>query len=181
MAGFSKFSFFAMFRFHTFLRVMESQLLRGGTSSSDYLLLLSPRCFLPSFSLVKTFWIASVLFQSVFLYFGKKRVKKKSTRAGGIQQTGGPCGPTATSRYALCLARSLEVSQISTRFHVTETLPVVFPPLLSPPFCLPSQVLSGPVKALWIVSNLIVLILLPVHARRKSAHRVGFPLCDGPL
>lgn len=30
-------------------------------------------------------------------------------------------------------------------------------------------------KALWIVSNLIVLILLPVHGRRKSAHRVGFP------
>lgn len=71
----------------------------------------------------------------------KERGREKSTRAGGIQQSGGPCGPTATSRYALCLARSLEVSQISTRFHVTETLPVVFPPLLSPPFCLPSQVL----------------------------------------
>lgn len=25
------------------------------------------------------------------------------------------------------------------------------------------------------MSNLIVLILLPVHGRRKSAHRVGFP------
>lgn len=98
-----------------------------------------------------------------------------SIRGTSIQHSAGPSGPTATSPYTLYLARSLEVSEIATRFHVTETSPALCPPLLSPAFCLPSQVLSGPVKALWIVSNLIVLILLPVHGRRKSARRVGFP------
>lgn len=98
-----------------------------------------------------------------------------SIRGTTIQHSAGPSGPTATSPYALYLARSLEVSEIATRFQVTETSPALHPPPLSPAFCLPSQVLSGPVKALWIVSNLIVLILLPVHGRRKSAHRVGFP------
>lgn len=64
-----------------------------------------------------------------------------SIRGTSLQHSGGPSGPTATSPYALYLARSLEVSEISTRFHVTETLPAFFPPFLSPAFCLPSQVL----------------------------------------
>lgn len=63
-------------------------------------------------------------------------------RGTSFQHSGGPSGPTATSPCALYLARSLEVSEISTRFHVTEILPAITPPsLLSPAFCLPSQVL----------------------------------------
>lgn len=64
------------------------------------------------------------------------------------------------------------IDTLSRDGHSASHSPLLF---LSSAFCLPSQVLKGSVKALWIVSNLIVLILLPVHGRRKSAHRVGFP------
>lgn len=50
-------------------------------------------------------------------------------RGTSFQHSGGPSGPTATSPCALYLAHSLEVSEISTRFHVTEILPAITPPL----------------------------------------------------
>lgn len=79
---------------------------------------------------------------------------------------GGPSGPTATSPHALYLAHRLEVSQIWTRFHVTKTIPALWA-FLKPAFLSAWPGIVGPVKALWIVSNLIVLILLPVRSRRK--------------
>lgn len=154
------------------------------------LLLKSYKCFCSTNYVKDQFELnvdSFLFFVFLFLFSFHKEVlwdsrvvqtETSSLRGSSSRRSRGPSGPTGTSASPLYLAYSQEVSEIWTRFHVTETLPAAFPPFLSPAFCLPSQVLSGPVKALWIVSNLIVLILLPVHGQKKNGPPCGFSFCD---
>lgn len=91
-----------------------------------------------------------------------------------FEHCGRPRGPTATSPYALYLAHRLEVSQIWTRFHMTETIPALWA-FLKLVFLSARPGIVGPTEGSVNSVKLDSSHFASCTQKKKSAHRVGFP------
>lgn len=102
-------------------------------------------------------------------------------RGTSFQQSGGPSSPTATCSYVLYLAHIQEVSEIQTRFHVTNTLPATHPPVFKLGILSAQPGIEGPRESPMNSVKLDSSHFASCTWQKKKCPPCGFSFCDGPF